>query len=115
MSFRISFLIVRRPRTLGILVAMGPMHGKPRTAITDFRISLHTLRYHLAHCSVHIKHVKIDPAYLRVEITPDRGTSRHVCFHNVANDLDRITILQYRRILLRLLDDLVPLTSNVNR
>lgn len=75
MSFRISFLIVLIPRTLGIFVATNPTKVKTEGAIPPagdwLTVSDHALRYHLAAGLVHAEHVMVDPTDLRIEVGSD--------------------------------------------
>lgn len=60
-------------------------------------------------CAIHIQHVHVDLANLWIEVGTYRCASGDVSFHDIANHLDRVGILQRGRILMCLCDDLIPL------
>lgn len=51
----------------------------------------------------------INASNLRIEIAADRGTSSDVSLHDIANNFDCFDVLETSRILIRLVDDNVPL------
>lgn len=51
----------------------------------------------------------VDAPNLWVEIAAYRGTSSNVRLHDITNDFDGLAILEYRWVIICLLDDRVPL------
>jgi hypothetical protein len=72
-------------------------------------VSLHRLINQIARRPIHGEHVEEYAANLRIEVAANRGTSRHVRLHDVADDFDGLAVLQDGRVVGGLLDDFVPL------
>lgn len=83
-------------------------HDVP-AAFRSLTISLYSLVYQSTAGTVHGQHIKVDTTNLRVEVAAYGRARRYVRFHNVPNNLNGVRVLQDARILLRLLDDLIPL------
>jgi len=61
--------------------------------------------------TVHVEHIQVNPANLRVKVAANGGTSRDIGLHNVSDDLYRLAILQSAGVVVRLLDDGIPLVE----
>lgn len=51
----------------------------------------------------------VDPPNLRIEVASNRRTGGYISLHDIADNFDSLAILQYRRVIICLLDDCVPL------
>lgn len=72
-------------------------------------VPCNTLRDHLAHSAIHVQHIHVYASDLRIEVAADRCTRRNVGLHDVANNLDRFSVLENRAVFSSLLDDAIPL------
>lgn len=72
-------------------------------------VPCNTLRDHLAHSAIHVQHIHVYASDLRIEVTADRCTRRNVSLHDVADNLDRFSVLEDRAVFGSLLDDAIPL------
>jgi len=61
--------------------------------------------------TVHVEHIQVNSANLRVKVAANGGTSRDIGLHNISDDLYCLTILQSAGIVVRLLDDGIPLVK----
>jgi hypothetical protein len=65
----------------------------------------HGLGDHFTCSSIHGEHIMVDSTNLRIKVTPNRAARSNIRLHDVANDLDSVSIPEDLGILISLLYD----------